>query len=241
MPRAKRLDLPGIAQHVVQRGNNREACFFRRNDRLRYLQVLEMAAGQFGCSIHAFVLMTNHVHLLVTPCEKGAVGRMMQSVGRAYVRSVNNATGRTGTLWEGRYKSCLVEGEEYLLACHRYIDLNPVRAGIVPDPGDYEWSSYQAHALGIGNPVLTPHKSYLALGETAGHRRAEYRRLVESGIDHARLEEIRLMTRRQRVFASDAFRCHVEDATGQKAGIGKPGRPRKSTSSGAAPAAEMVL
>lgn len=125
MPRLKRLDLPGVAQHVVQRGNDKQACFFRHEDYVRYLQDLREAALKFGCRVHAYVLMTNHVHLLVTPSTVGATSRMMQAVGRRYVRYVNDTIGSTGTLWEGRYKSSLVDSERYVMACHRYIELNP--------------------------------------------------------------------------------------------------------------------
>lgn len=152
MPRMKRLDLPGMAQHVIQRGNDRQACFFQETDYLRYLQDLHEAALHQACSIHAYVLMTNHVHLLVTPRTEGGVSRMMQALGRRYVRYVNDSSGRTGTLWEGRYKASLVDDERYVLACYRYIELNPVRAGMVAAPDEYRWSSHaanaQAHTIG---------------------------------------------------------------------------------------------
>ena len=181
MPRAGRLDLAGIAQHVVQRGNNRAPCFHRRVDYLRYQQALGDAAAATGCRIHAYVLLTNHVHLLVTPDARGAVGQMMQRVGRRYVRALNDAMGRTGTLWEGRYKASLVDSERCLFACHRYIELNPVRAGMVALPGDYPWSSYAYYAEGRGDPLLTPHAAFAVLGHTLARRQAAHRRFVAEG------------------------------------------------------------
>jgi putative transposase len=131
MPRSPRLDLPGVAQHVVQRGNDRQPCFFTADDYLRYLRDLNEIARREGCAIHAYVPMTNHVHLLVTPPGTGRVSRMMQALGRRYVRYVNQTYHRTGTLWEGRYKACLVASDAHLLQCHRYIELNPLRAAMV--------------------------------------------------------------------------------------------------------------
>lgn len=137
MPRPPRLDLPGVAQHVIQRGNDRQPCFFTADDYRRYLHDLNEIALREGCAIHAYVLMTNHVHLLVTPSDVGRVSRMMQALGRRYVRHVNRTYHRTGTLWEGRYKACLVADDAHLLQCHRYIELNPLRAAMVADPRDY--------------------------------------------------------------------------------------------------------
>ncbi|WP_372016631.1 transposase [Pseudoxanthomonas sp. 10H] len=136
MPRPPRLDPPGIARHVVQRGNDRQPCFFADIDRQRYLQDLRKLALAHACQVHAYVLMTNHVHLLVTPAHAGALAVLMQALGRRYVRYVNDHYRRTGTLWEGRYKACLVDGDDHLLRCYRYIELNPVRAGMVADPVD---------------------------------------------------------------------------------------------------------
>jgi REP element-mobilizing transposase RayT len=141
MARLPRLDLPGIPQHIVQRGNDRQACFADAADYLRYRQELGEAALRYGCALHAYVLMTNHVHLLTTPHEPGGVSRMMQAIGRRYVGGFNARYRRTGTLWEGRFKSALVDSEHYALACYRYIELNPVRAGIVTSPRDYRWST----------------------------------------------------------------------------------------------------
>ncbi|HYM85255.1 MAG TPA: transposase, partial [Pseudoxanthomonas sp.] len=149
--------------HVIQRGNNRGACFFGETDRRFYLKCLREAAGRYQCAIHAYVLMSNHVHLLITPQESGGVAATLQHLGRRYVRTVNGAHGRTGTLWEGRFKSSLVDSDSYLLTCHRYIELNPVRAGIVGNPAAYLWSSHCHYALGQPNPVISDHVAYIGL------------------------------------------------------------------------------
>ena len=166
MARFPRFDLPGIAWHVVRRGNDRQPCFADAADYLHYRQELGEAALKHGCHLHAYVLMTNHVHLLVTPHEAGATSRMMQAIGRRYVGAFNGRYRRTGTLWEGRFKSALVDSTDYLLTCYRYIELNPVRAGMVAALGDYRWSSHRRNAHGAHEPRITPHAAYLSLGST---------------------------------------------------------------------------
>lgn len=164
MPRRARITLPSIPLHLIQRGNNRQACFFADEDYGFYLDWPAEYAGKAGCRIHAFVLMTNHVHLLVSAESGSAPGEMMKALGQRYVQYVNLAYRRSGTLREGRYRSCPTQAEAYLLACQRYIELNPVRAGMVEHPADDRWSSYRAHAQGEDNPLLQPHELYLALG-----------------------------------------------------------------------------
>jgi putative transposase len=165
MPRRPRILLPDYPLHIVQRGINREPCFFADEDYQCYLHWLEEAARDCRCGIHAYVLMTNHVHLLLTPTTPGAPVRLMQSLGRRYVHYVNRHYRRTGSLWEGRYKSSVVQAESYLLACMRYIELNPVRAAMVADPGGYRWSSYRTNGLTLPDARLTPHPIYLALDQ----------------------------------------------------------------------------
>ena len=164
MPRPRRIDAPGYPQHVVQRGNNRQRVFFADGDRVAYLRLLCHHADQQHCRVHAYVLMDNHVHLLATPDLCGGLSRMMQAVNRTYVRRVNDRQGRTGTLWEGRFHSTVVDTDRYLLACQRYIELNPVRAGKVAHPGDYRWSSYRANARGRPNALLEPHSAFERMG-----------------------------------------------------------------------------
>lgn len=163
MPRRARLMLAHTPIHVIQRGNNRQACFFTTRDYQTYLKWLEEYAAQFGCHIHAYVLMTNHVHLLLTADTTGATAELMKRLGQRYCQYINRTYHRTGSLWEGRYRSCLTQEDNYLLACYRYIELNPVRAGIVNHPGAYRWSSYRANGQGTHCPLLTPHPLYESL------------------------------------------------------------------------------
>ncbi|WP_447940135.1 transposase [Pseudoxanthomonas mexicana] len=227
MPRLKRLDLPGVAQHVVQRGNDKQACFFRHEDYVRYLQDLREAALKFGCRVHAYVLMTNHVHLLVTPSTVGATSRMMQAVGRRYVRYVNDTIGRTGTLWEGRYKSSLVDSERYVMACYRYIELNPVRAGMVAEPAHYPWSSYGCNGLGRHDPVVSAHELYRRIAQNAAERCALYRELVSQALPDDDIAAIRQYMQRQRALGSSSFQVQIEQQLQRRAGLGRPGRPAK--------------
>ena len=160
MARLPRICLPGIPQHIIQRGNNRQTCFASEEDFSAYAYWLDEYARKYRVAIHAWVLMTNHVHLLVTPKTDDGVSRLMQTLGSHYVRYFNFTYKRTGTLWEGRFKSCLVDEENYFLICQRYIELNPVRANMVTTPGDYKWSSYQANGLGKSMEFWTPHRVY---------------------------------------------------------------------------------
>jgi putative transposase len=228
MPRQPRIDLPHIPQHVVQRGNDRRPCFFQPIDHVRYLDELREITRRIGCAVHAYVLMTNHVHLLLTPSESGQVAAVMQALGRRYVRYVNDRYHRTGTLWEGRYKACPVESETYLLRCHRYIELNPVRAAMVAAPGAYPWSSYPANALGAHDAVLHPHPAYWALGADATARQCAYRALVADALSTDDLDLIRLRLQRQHALGSDRFRDFIEAQLSRRAGPAKIGRPRKA-------------
>jgi REP-associated tyrosine transposase len=227
MPRPPRLELPGVPQHVIQRGNNRASCFFVDADRRFYLKCLSEAAARRGCELHAYVLMSNHVHLLVTPCEPGAIGAMMQDVGRRYVRVINTIHGRTGTLWESRFRSSLVDSETYLLTCHKYIELNPVRAGLVSDPGAYAWSSH-AHYLGDRtNRLITEHPVYLALGGTKSGREAAFRSFVGIALDDALLDQIRIAINTDSAVGSESFLDEAEGKLGRSVRPPTRGRPAK--------------
>jgi putative transposase len=204
MPRPLRLELPGVPMHVIQRGNNRAACFFNEVDRRFYLKCLAQSAARAGCLIHAYVLMTNHVHLLATPAAPGAVGAMLQDIGRRYVRVINNIHGRTGTLWEGRFKSSLVDTERYLLICHRYIELNPVRAGLATDPSAYPWSSHAHYASGKTDALITEHAGFQPLGATPAERRAAYRELFLHEVEETTLVHIRDAANANRPLSSPA-------------------------------------
>jgi putative transposase len=229
MPRMKRLDLPGVAQHVVQRGHARQPCFFREADYASYLQDLREAALKYDCQVHAYVLMVNHVHLLVTSQEEGALGRMMQTIGRCYVRRVNKALSRTGTLWEGRYKSSLIDSECYVIACYRHIELNPVRAGLVDAPDLYRWSSFAANGYGARDLLVTPHDAYSELAADEASRCARYRSFVAEPAAEEEVIAIRLYLQRQRALGSARFQAEVERKLQRRAGLGRPGRPRRAS------------
>lgn len=225
MARQPRFDIPGIAQHVVQRGVDRSACFASDGDYARYLQEVGEAAKRHDCAVHAYVLMTNHVHLLVTPSVRGGLSRMMQAIGRRYVGGFNARHDRTGTLWEGRFKAALVGSARYVLTCYRYIELNPVRAGMVATPADYRWSSHVHNAVREHDPRVAAHGAYIALGRTADERRSAYRTLFDEALNVADIDALRLHTRQQRVWASDRFRRQVEELTQRAAGVRPRGRP----------------
>lgn len=225
MARPPRLDLPGIPQHIVQRGNDRQPCFAAAADYFRYHQELCDAAGKHGCALHAYVLMTNHVHLLLTPGAAGAASRMMQAIGRRYVGAFNARYRRTGTLWEGRFKSALVDSDGYLLTCYRYIELNPVRAGMVQGPGDYRWSSYRCNALGIDDPGITPHPCYLQLAGDPATRRLAYQGLFGAALDPADADALRDSTRQNKTFGNDRFRNRIETLIGRSLELRTRGRP----------------
>lgn len=228
MPRSTRLDLPGVAQHVIQRGNNRQSCFLHDGDRRHYLGALREASLRYDCAIHAYVLMDNHVHLLMTPAQVGGLSRLMQLLGRNYVRYLNDRVGRTGTLWEGRYRAGPVDSNRYALACIRYIESNPVRAGVVSAPADFPWSSHLFHGSGISDPLVTPHESYLMLSDCAERRAAAYRGMLARPMAASEVEEVRTYARAQRALGSAEFRARVERELNRPADIVKRGRPRKS-------------
>ncbi|MBF8269547.1 MAG: protein of unknown function DUF1568 [Gammaproteobacteria bacterium] len=227
MPRLPRLNAIGLPQHIIQRGNNRQVCFSTDEDRAAYATWLLDYARKFAVHIHAWVFMTNHVHLLVTPWQGNAVSRMMQSLGRYYVRYYNKAYRRSGTLWEGRFKSCLVESTEYLLQCYRYIELNPVRAGMVEDPSEYVWSSYRCNGLGIQSKLITPHETYLQLGKTKDERLENYRELFRYQLDGHIVKEIRESVNKGMVFGSERFKVEIESNLKRRVRSEKPGRKSK--------------
>ncbi len=226
MPRQPRYGLVGIPQHVIQRGNNRQMTFFGPEDYRRYLECLREACRRNECQVHAYVLMANHVHLLITPLRPDAIAKVMQSVGRRYVRYVNGIYRRTGTLWEGRYKASLID-DEYVLTCCRYIELNPVRASVVADPADYRWSSYRHHVGQQLDPLVSEHLRYLALAATTAERHAAYGSLFRQCIDPLAITTIRETVNRCLVFGSEDFKDQIEQVLSRRVRHGKAGRPRK--------------
>ena len=216
MPRQSRQCPPRLPVHVIQRGNNRNACFYEQNDFAAYAHWLDEAAREYGLAIHGWVFMTNHVHLLVTPERDDSLSKSIQTLGRRYVRYFNHTYSRTGTLFEGRFKSCLVEEGAYFLTCLRYIELNPVRAGMVGDPSEYTWSSYRANAFGIQGRLWQPHAQYLALGETDKERQSRYRALFTNIVEDDLVTNIRDCVNRGIALGSDKFRRQIEELGGRR-------------------------
>ncbi len=229
MPRTNRIAPIGIPVHIIQRGNNRQACFLTEQDFGAYIKWLKKYASKFNVEVHAWVLMTNHVHLLCTPRSSNAISEMMQSLGRVYVRYFNTTYQRTGTLWEGRFKSCLVQSETYLLQVYRYIELNPVRANMVDSPADYKWSSYQINALGKHSTLCTPHEVFLALGDTEQQRRTRYQPLFEYALNSESLKQIRQATHKGTAIGNESFISEMEKLIGQSMHPKKMGRPLKKS------------
>jgi putative transposase len=227
MPRPSRLVVAGQAHHIIQRGNNRQAIFFEDADRRFFLSALGDALGAHGCALHAYVLMTNHVHLLITPERDAGVGGLMQSLGRRYVGHVNRLYGRTGTLWEGRFKSTIVDAEDYVLACYRYIEANPVRARMVERAEDHRWSSHGANAFGESDVLVSPHGCYRALGRTQASRQAAYRSMFQDDLAEETIDLLRDATQRGWVPGRDTFREQIEAALGRRVTPPVRGRPRK--------------
>ena len=180
----------------MQRGVNKSLCFANDADRGLYLAMLEEVASRVPCAVHAYVLMSNHVHLLVSPIEAVGPSLLMKNLGQRYVQAFNRRHARTGTLWEGRFRSCVVDSEDYLFRCYQYVEMNPVRAGMVSNPREYSWSSYRANAEGEGSRLLTPHSLYLSLGADANHRSARYRDLFLDELSAEDLARIREATHR---------------------------------------------
>ncbi|UGQ45198.1 transposase [Massilia endophytica] len=208
MPRRARLLLPGMPLHIVQRGHNRQQCFFNQTDYLFFLSLLQDFAGRLNCPIHAYVLMTNHVHVLASFSELTDIACVMKGVAQEYAQYINRRAGRTGALWEGRYRSCPVPTERYVMACQRYIELNPVRAGMVDSPELYRWSSYNGNAGFREDPLLTPHFLYEGLAPDPGERHECYRQLFRRPLTVKQLEELR-----------GSINCgHVPGASGGKRG-----------------------
>lgn len=227
MPRKPRFQVPGVPVHVVQRGNNRQAIFFEPSDYAAYLSWLHEALSRYDCKLHAYVLMTNHVHLLITPESRDSISRAMQYVGRHFVPYINVRYGRTGTLWEGRYKASLVQEERYLLVCMRYIEMNPVRAGMVKSPTHYRWSSYRANAQGQTDRLVTPHERYRGLGRSLEDRQTVYRDLFRNMLEPGELKDLRTAWLTGTPLGNDRFRADIERTLRIKVGQAHRGRPKK--------------
>jgi putative transposase len=227
MPRRARTVAAGFPMHAILRGIDRAVIFFHDSDYRVLLDMLAERAAAESVRIHAYVLMTNHLHLLMTPETERGPSSLMKGLGQRYVQHINRTDRRTGTLFEGRFRSSVIEADTYLLACQRYIELNPVRAGMVQAPGDYPWSSYRGNALGEAHPVLAPHPVYSALAEAEETRRACYRRLFADEIPEADLTAIRDSTNGGFVLGNERFQRQIASMVGGRTWPGQSGRPKK--------------
>ncbi len=225
MARLPRLTVPGYPHHVILRGNNRQDIFKATADDQRMLDLLFEHSRVQKVDIHAYVLMSNHLHLLVTPQQDQALPKMMQAVGRSYVQVFNKVHGRTGTLWEGRYRCTVIQPERYLLACMAYIDLNPVRAHLVAQPQDYVWSSYRHYSGQRSDRLVTPHALYWALGNTPFAREAAYAELVQDGISADQQGALTHATLSGWALGDDAFKDSLQAQTERRLSKTKAGRP----------------
>ena len=226
MPRQPRIHLDDIPLHLVQRGHNRQPCFFEPADYHCYLHMLDDALRRCQGRLHAYALMTNHVHLLLTPAVAARVPNVMMAIGRGYVQFVNRKYGRTGTLWDGRYHASLVQSDRYLLACCRYIEMNPVRAGLASRPDDYPWTSFHANALQRKEPRIVPHPLWVELAASPDRRSSAYRALFDEGSDEVPVTEIRRAIRQSQPLGGKDFDTVISRLTGRERSSMPRGRPR---------------
>jgi putative transposase len=227
MSRLPRFHAPGQPLHALQRGNNRDPIFAADADYAFFRVCLLDAATLHEVAIHAYVFMTNHVHLLASPASADGLSKLFQSVGRRYVQYFNHSHRRSGTLWEGRYRATVVHAEDYLLTCMRYIEMNPQRARMVERAGDYPHSSYRANAQGETDELVTPHRIYRRIASDDAARLAAYRQLFRAPIGSGDLESIRAATQKGWVLGNHRFRERIEALTGRRAAPLPKGRPRK--------------
>ncbi|GAB3773155.1 transposase [Ramlibacter monticola] len=229
MARLPRLTVPGYPHHIIQRGNNRQPIFGDKADYELLLGLIDEHARKQHVALHAYVLMSNHFHLLATPETAEGIPQMMQAVGRRYVRHYNLRHARTGTLWEGRYRSTLIQAERYLLACMVYIDLNPVRAGMVVDPADYPWSSHQHYVGRRSDRLVTPHPLYWELGNTPFARDQAYADLVRTGVSQAQQQALTDSVLRGWALGEPDYVADLQRRTERRVTRSQAGRPRMNT------------
>lgn len=225
MARQPRFFVEGEALHAIQRGNNREPIFAVEEDYRFFLDCMLRASQLHGLRIHAYVLMTNHMHMLATPDFRESLPKTLQSVGRRYVQYFNYIYKRTGTLWEGRYRATVVDSEWYLLTCMRYIELNPVRAGMVDHPAQYRWSSFNANAGGATDALVMPHEIYERMAHDGPERQMAYRQLFGSQLSGADIEAIREATNKNWALGSERFKRRIEKLCGRRATPVQKGQP----------------
>lgn len=227
MPRRARMYIPNLPYHIVQRGNNREACFIEPENYLFYLELWQKLSKRYGVAVHAYCLMTNHIHFLVTPETEDAISTTMKVVGSRYAQYINLKYKRTGTLWEGRHRSSMIQTEKYLLTCYRYIELNPIRAEMVKRPEEYKWSSYGMNAWG-DHGWLTPHDEYLALGKSIYERCYVYRDIFKTQLSEENLHLFRKSAHYCQPIGDERFKRQIEKKYGLKLGQSKRGRPSRA-------------
>ena len=227
MPRRSRLQLPGVPLHITHRGVNRAAIFIDDEDRCHYLRLLERMVIEHHLAVHAYVLMDNHIHLLATAMRSDAVASALRRLAQCHVQSVNRRHRRTGTLWEGRFKSCLVDSDRYLLTVYRYIELNPVRARMVDRPEQYAWSSVHANAHLRVDPIVVPHPCYVALHADPRERATLYRAWLHEGVDEEQLGAIRTHLAQERAYGDRHFQEMAERTLNRPAMVRPRGRPRR--------------
>lgn len=226
MPRKPRMFRAGVPCHVIQRGNNRAVCFYEPENYLFYLECLALSCKKYHVDIHAYVLMTNHVHLLMTPSDEHGISAVMQSIGRKYVQYINKALLRSGTLFEGRFKASLIQEDSYFLACMRYIELNPVRANMVNHPEDYLWSSYHVNVGIKQRKLLKAHPSYLALDNNIQSVEVNYQSLFSCELEQATIHNISNAAKFNMPYGDKRFKQDIELALGRSIGFESRGRPR---------------
>ncbi|HLD10301.1 MAG TPA: transposase [Methylophilaceae bacterium] len=229
MPRRPRIVFNNSTVHLTQRGNNRSACFFADEDYAFYLDQLALACKTHVIDLHAYVLLTNQVHLLLSAADGQAPSRMMKQLGQRYVQYINRTYQRSGTLWEGRFRSCIVGEEDYVMGCYRYIELAPVRDGAVNQPADYRRSSYRTNALDESLPLLVAHPFMQALGANEVERKNAYRELFSHPLDNSLVDEIRGATNGNLVLGSEQFQRQIGDALKLRTWRGKAGRPKRKS------------
>jgi putative transposase len=240
MARHPRLIVPGVALHIYQRGNDGRDCFREDSDRLVYLSGLGEHCRQWQCVLHAYCLMTNHVHLMLTPTHEDTPALVMRDLGRLYVRYFNDRHSRTGSLWEGRFHSCLIDSARYALGCQRYIDLNPVRAGMVPSAAAYRWSSYAGNSGALRDPLLTPHAEYLAMSNDESRRCAAYAALCREAEEPEFLASIRDATFGGLPLVGEGLKSRLV-AMGIRLERAKPGPRPEATGTTEPPNLELAL
>jgi len=228
MARLPRIVVPGQPLHIMHRGNNRQNIFESDEDMFRIRDDIAVSLKKADCSLHAYVIMTNHLHFLLTPNNEKALASFMQSVANRYVRFFNADRKRTGTIWEGRFKSCLVESDRYAMTLYRYIERNPVRAGLVESVADYRWSSYHANALGKKDLLVTEHPLYSALGKTPSARQHQYQKLFDEPVMKQQDEQIDTATMKGEVLGSKVFHQRIGTLVGRITQLGSHGGDRKS-------------